>query len=177
MDLNRLTGTLRDVCKDHILNEKWLLAPSKRVGFQWLDRVVRSEQPVLNVRVKTLRHMALELASPEMDRQGVSFLHGVREEVVVDRIFSRLKASGSGYLAGLDPSPGLLRAINGAVRDLRVTGLSAQRLRPRAFEVTTKGLEIQALLTDYEKVLKGDFFRYTPSEYLAHLVHFAHSAK
>ena len=108
----------------------------------------------MNVRVKTLRHMALELASPEMDRQGVNFLHGVREEVVVDRMFSRLKASGSGYLAGLDPSVGLLRAIKGAVRDLRITGLTVHSLRPRAFEVSAKGLEMQALLADYEKVLK-----------------------
>ncbi len=40
-DLNSLTTALRDVCRERVLEEKWLLAPSRRVGFQWLDSVVR----------------------------------------------------------------------------------------------------------------------------------------
>ena len=153
MILNRLTYELRDVCRDHVLEEKWLIAPSLRVGFKWLDRIARSGQPLLNVRVKTLLHMALDLASPEMGRRGQTLLRGVRSTLFVDRIVERLKGTKAGYLSALEPSPGLTRTVQAALRDLRLVGLEAGRLRMKAFEVEEKGGEIRLLLQEYEKEL------------------------
>ena len=85
---NRLACSIRDLINRHVMEEKWLLAPSLRTGYQWLDVVTRSGRPVLNARVKTIARMALELASPEMQRSGVALLHGVREELLVDTILS-----------------------------------------------------------------------------------------
>ena len=152
--LSRLVRSLGDFCREHVLEEKWLIAPSLRVGFQWLDQVARSGQPVLNVRVKTLGHMALELASPEMSRQRVAYLRGARAQVLVGRIFGRLGETGkSGYLAALKPGPGLIQNILGALRDLRLAGLTASDLVETAFEVAEKGREIRSLLIEYEKEL------------------------
>ena len=36
--MNTLASELATVCRDHLLSEKWLIAPSRRVGHQWLDR-------------------------------------------------------------------------------------------------------------------------------------------
>ena len=153
--MNRLTRELREVCRKHVLEEKWLLAPSLRVGFQWVDRIARTGQPVLNLRVKTLLHTALELASPEMDRRGLSLLRGVRAEVLADRIFRRLKGFGDGYLTALEPSTGLLRTMQSAIRDLRLARLDSVRLQANAFEVEAKGREIQVLMEEYEKAVEA----------------------
>jgi RecB family exonuclease len=154
-DLNRLTLTLRDICRDKVLEEKWLLAPSLRVGFQWLDSVARSGQPVLNARVKTLRQMVLDLASGEMARKGLTFLGGVGGEVLVDRVFGRLRAAGRGYATGLEPSPGLTRTLVQAIRDLRLAGLRSPNVKAGAFEVKIKGEEIKQLLLEFEKALES----------------------
>ncbi len=155
-DLNRLTTALGDLCRERVLEEKWLLAPSLRVGFQWLDTVARSGEPLLNVRVKTLQHVVLDLASTEMQSRGVTFLRGVGVEVLVDRVFGRLRAAGSGYTTGLAPSPGLTRTLAQAIRDLRLAGLQARDLKTEAFEVQSKGREIRGLLIEYEKALEAE---------------------
>ena len=43
--MNRLTTALSDLCRRHLLTEKWLLAPSLRAGHQWLVAVTRGGQP------------------------------------------------------------------------------------------------------------------------------------
>ena len=152
--LSRLVRSLGDFCREHVLDEKWLIAPSLRVGFQWLEQVARSGQPVLNVRVKTLGHMALELASPEMVRRKATYLRGARAQVLIGRMFGRLGETGrSGYLATLKASPGLIRCFLGALRDLRLAGLTGEDLAEASFEVQEKGREIRSLLIEYEKEL------------------------
>ncbi len=34
--MNQLTTALAEVCREHVLEEKWLIVPSRRVGYQWL---------------------------------------------------------------------------------------------------------------------------------------------
>jgi len=155
MSLNRFTRAFRDFYKGNVLEEKWLLAPSLRVGFQWMDRVARSGQPVLNVRVKTLLHTALELASGEMQHRKLDFLRGMRHELLIHELFGRLKAKQGGYLASLDPSAGLTRTLKAAIRDLRLAGVRKGALGGKSFEVENKGKEIRFLLAEYEKELEA----------------------
>jgi len=137
-----------------MLEEKWLLAPSRRVGQQWLDSVVRSGQPVLNVHVETLETLTLlYLAAPEVERRGLTFVSGIQREVLISRVFSSLRVTGHGYLWPLPPSPGLISAISSTINDLRLAGIPAGEISPAQFEVDAKGREIAALLTEYEKRL------------------------
>jgi hypothetical protein len=152
--LNRLTQALRELCAEQALAEKWLLAPSRRVGMQWLDTVARSGQPVLNVRVESPQTMALlRLAAPALERKGLTFLRGLRREVLVGRLFAQLRDRGEGYLSALEPSPGLTAALSRALRDLRLAGVTAAGLGAGSFEVAAKGRELQGLLAAYEEQL------------------------
>ena len=155
-ELNRLTTELRDFCAEHVLEEKWLLAPARRIGYQWLETVTLSGQPVLNLRVKTLPAAALELAAPEMEGAGVTLLHGVRAEVIAGRAFESMRAKGEGYLSSLTPSPGLIRTILGALRDLRLAGLTSKTIDAGSFEVVSKGREIAVLMRQYERELESE---------------------
>ncbi|MDD3719450.1 MAG: PD-(D/E)XK nuclease family protein [Actinomycetota bacterium] len=150
--INRLTEGLGDLCAERVLAEKWLLAPSLRAGFQWLDAVTRAGRPVVNARVKTLPGMALELAAPEMERRGLSLVGGMRAELLTDGILARMREEG-GYLARLEASAGLVRAAASTLRELRLCGIAAQDLSPRLFDVPAKGRELASLLAAYEKEL------------------------
>ena len=156
MGERRLIRALARACREHVLAEKWLIAPSNRVGFQWLDAVAMAGQPVLNVRPKTLRHLALELASPELDRRGLAFLRGAAREVVAATILARTRSRAGRYLTTLEPSAGLIRTIDAAILELRLAGISSSDLDAAAFEVRAKGLETKALLAEYEKTLESD---------------------
>ncbi len=152
--MNPLITELANICRDYPVNTKWLLAPSLRIGFQWLDAVTRSGQPVLNVRVKTLQHAALDLVMPELRQQGLTYLGRLRTELLVSSIFVKLKESGQGYFTVLEPSPGLIQALMSTIGDMRLSGIKATDLSPDAFEVQEKGLETQRILSQYEEELE-----------------------
>jgi ATP-dependent helicase/nuclease subunit B len=154
--INHLAEGLRELCAARLYEEKWLLAPSLRTGYQWLDTVTRCGRPVLNVRVKTMSAMALELAAPQMARQGLTLLSGVRMELLTAGVLARLHRGG--YLARLEASPGLVRATASTLGALRRCGLASSDLSPRTFEVAEKGREIISLLAAYEDELSSRGF-------------------
>jgi PD-(D/E)XK nuclease superfamily len=156
--LNKLTSNLAEICKGRVFQEKWLIAPTLRVGFQWIDQITRSGVPVVNVRVKTLAGVVLELAYSEMEKHKVEFVGRLRSEIIIDQIFSKLKAKKEIYLTTLEPSPGLTKSIARTVNDLRLSGLTKDKLSSGAFEVSDKGKEIKSILTEYENNLQADKF-------------------
>ncbi len=158
IELNVFACELSEACRNQPLKEKWLLAPSLRIGYQWLDTVSRAGHPVLNARLKTLQHLALELAAPEIEKKGMTMLRGLREEVVIAGTFSSLKkrSKSKGYLSQLEPGPGLTHALRFTLRDLRLSGLSSRQLKKGAFEVEAKGSEISSLLATFEKTLEDE---------------------
>ncbi|MEA2064633.1 MAG: PD-(D/E)XK nuclease family protein [Gemmatimonadota bacterium] len=159
--LNEFTSHLRDICRDHLIEEKWLLAPSLRVGYQWCDMLTRTGRNLLNVRVKTFPHLALDFAGPQMSGSRLTYLRGLQEEALVAKAFVRIRKKTGGYLSTLAPGENLsqplplplTRALKRAVRDLRLAGLRAGDLGQAAFEVRPKAAEMKSLLAEYESEL------------------------
>ena len=157
LELNTFCAALARVCREQVLAEKWLLAPSIRVGVQWLDAIARAGQPVLNVRVITPRQLAWSLAAPELSKQGLAILGRRRAEVLVSRLIAKAGAGSQSYLCALEPSPGLVRTLIQAISDLRLAGLAADDLADlsgRVFEVRDKGYELRELVSAYEAELE-----------------------
>ena len=132
-----------------MFEEKWLVTPSLRVGHQWLDTVTLAGGPVLNVRVKTLKGIALELAGPDMARLGVSLITTTGSLIFIDRIVNRLRSSSSGYLSSLPTGPTLSQTVCSTVDALRLAGLTAQDLDPQCFEAPEKSRDLAFILTEY----------------------------
>ncbi len=151
--MNRFARELARICQERLLDEKWLIAPSLRVGHQWLDILTLANAPVLNVRIKTLKGLALDLASPEMARLGVSLITATGSLIFVDRIINRLRSSSTGYLSSLPPSPTLSRTVCSAIDALRLAGLSVDDLRPQCFEAPEKSEDLAFVLTEYLRAL------------------------
>jgi hypothetical protein len=164
LELNTFCAALARVCREQVLAEKWLLAPSIRVGVQWLDAIARAGQPVLNVRVMTPRQLAWSLAAPELSKQGLAALGRRRAEVLVSRLLivrsgdaATSDSSPRGYLGALEPGPDLVWSWIQALSDLRMAGLTSDDLRDPAgkvFEVRAKGRELRELLAAYEAELE-----------------------
>ncbi len=153
--MNKLTQFLGRICREKPLEEKWLLAPSLRVGYQWLETVTRGGQAAVNVRIKTLKGMTLDLAGPEVTRQGLKLISDQAGELLIDRIWARRRKKSRGYLSSLEVTPGLVQMLYSAVSDLRLAGIRSGELRITNFEVDDKGRELKAILKDFENELKS----------------------
>jgi len=153
--MNLFIRDLSRICRERLLDEKWLISPSLRVGYQWLDSVARSGQATVNVRIKTLKRFALDLASSEMSRKGVGFISSRAAIVLIDRIWSKLRVSGKGYLP--EPQLGLRlpETIFNTIDDIRLAGLDARQMDSSEFEAPEKGEELAAILEEYVEALKA----------------------
>jgi hypothetical protein len=153
--MNVLTQAIRQLCRNHLLNEKWLLAPSLRAGHEWFFAVAQSGQPVVNGHVKTLMKLALDLAGPAISERNLEFVSARRCALLVDRIIGRLRRRKpqEGYLWRMSPSVQLAEVVHKAIEAVRRAGLHAGDLVPERFEVDLKGQELQQILIEYERDL------------------------
>ncbi len=152
--MNNLTFKLALALERSLFARKRLIAPTLRVGYQWLDSVTRAGQPALNVHVDTLRKSALDIALPEIQRQGSKYLSGIQAEILVYGVFAGLQREGKGYLTNLSISQGLIERLVGSINDLRLAGISSDALTAAGFEVALKANEIKKLLALYEAELE-----------------------
>jgi len=143
-------ASLARVFREHVTEEKWLIAPSRRVGAQWVDRVAWLGGPVLNVRIKTPRSLALELAEPELARRGLKTLPDKGAIIVVERILRRMRSKLE-YFSSLEPTASLAGTLHRSLKGLRVAGLLPKNLRPACFEAEAKGADVARLLEAYER--------------------------
>jgi hypothetical protein len=151
--LNRFIEALAEVCREHLIREKWLIAPNLRVGHQWLESLTLHGIPLLNVRIKTFKGMSIDLAGLEMARQAVSLISDAGATIVVDRILTRLRSDPSSYFSSLPPSESLARTMSAAVKALRMAEVTPEKIDPGSFETPQKGRDVTAVLEEYLNVL------------------------
>ena len=130
LEQNRLIQALADICREELIQEKWLIAPSLRVGQQWLDRVALDGQPILNTRIKTFKVLAIELAAREMAGKGFSFVSSTAALIILDRILNELGKKSAVYLSSLPRSLRLCSTVLSAITSLRLAGIGSERLDP-----------------------------------------------
>ena len=146
---NALIDALACICREHVLDEKWLIAPSRRVAHQWLERVTRAGAPVVNVRVKTTRSLAIGLLAEELAAGRYAVSTPAERRIIVAAAWDRAMDDG-GYLGSAKVTPGLLALAEKTLLDLRMAGIASGALDPAHFEDPQKGRELQRLLKAYE---------------------------
>ena len=137
--MNTLTEHLAEACREHLLQAKWLIAPSRRVGHQWLDQVARAGAPVVNVHVQTIRGLAMKVIAPHLADGRVRVASPAVRRLVVAAAW-HTAMSDNGYLGSARLTPGLLALAEASLGDLCMAGLTASDLTAGSFEQATKGL-------------------------------------
>lgn len=148
--MNTLQSAIADACRERPLAEKWLIAPSLRVGQQWVTAVARAGTSVLNLHCRTVRSMAMHLASPHLLATGRKMMSPRAGEILTDRLWNQHLRRAGLYLGRMEPGIEFCRVLNRAVSDLRLAGLTSGDLPPQAFEADDKATEISQLLRAWE---------------------------
>ncbi len=147
--MSEFTEKLAAFLGNHLFAEKILIAPSIRVGNQWLDSVTSSGTPVFNTRVSTLKGFVLDLVMPF--KSGFA---GESERLITTaRAFANLKTKGHCYLSSLTPDLTLYSKVSATIDDMRMSGELFGSEKVRLFELDEKGREILFLYHEYIAIL------------------------
>ena len=155
--MNTFIAALAGLCASRPLDEKRLVAPSRRVGNQWLDAAARAGRPMLNVRVETLRSLAVDLAAPALASGGLTVAPHRAEHLLIDRALRTLLREGKlPYLSRAKPGAGLAATVLASLADLRQEGVPEDRLRRAVLEDDAKSADLKSVSGAYGRLLAAE---------------------
>lgn len=152
--MNKLIRSLGLYCKEHLLSEKFLVCPSLRSGQIWLDRAASLQNPVINVRLRTLKGLAFELVDHHLRENNLRHVNQSQALIIMNEIMSRLGTPGTSYFSRARTSVSLISGLVQTIDTIRLAGLTADKIKQEYFEVQEKGMNIQFILSEYENVLR-----------------------
>lgn len=153
LPLNSICASLAHLVRQRLLERKVLIAPNRRVGHQWVESVVRSGVPVVNLHVETTTALALSLAAEEIARSGRTLASKLQREALLEILWAEFAAADGGYLRTLPASAPVAAALARTIEDVRLAGLRPDDLDRQAFESGVKGSELAEFLSRYERGL------------------------
>ena len=124
-----LIAALARACERAPLAEKILIAPSLAVGHTLVERLAREGHPWMNLRVETIRTLALGLVGPELAREGLRLLSRAQALALVEQACGEFLKPKS-YFGQLRDRPGFHRALQRTFGEIRAAGLSSAGFRP-----------------------------------------------
>lgn len=142
---------LADIGSSYLLQRKWLLTPSLRVGHQWTESLARSGQPAVNIHPVTVNQLARELVAGELVRDTVSPVSADVGPWLVRAAWDVLPANG--YFGRLEPTAALTARVHESLNAVRMADLSPEALAQMVWEPVEKGCELVGLLRRFNELL------------------------
>lgn len=151
--LSRLSA----ICREHLLAEKIVVAPSLAIGHQIADAIAHSGTPWVNLRIETIRTLADSVAGFAIASEGLTVLSRAQALALIERACDRVLGTSS-YFSALADRPGLHRAIQKSIDDLRHAAVNASDLRSDKFEDAAKARDLAQILDAYnEEMERGGY--------------------
>ncbi len=148
----RLIEDLARVCRQQPLDEKILVAPSLPIGYQIVERLARIGVPWINLRVETARTLAHARIGPELAREGLRLLSRAQALALVEQACAEGLGPDS-YFGALSDRPGLHRALQATLDELRAAGLDPALLPAGAFSDRQKHRELREVFRRHAALL------------------------
>ncbi len=139
---------LETICKQHFLTEKILLVDSYMIGEQILRRFTQKNNYAINIKIKTIKELALDASSTEenlllSDALGTHFMYSLLLELKPD-----LR-----YFHEVEITPTLSQSMYQTVKQLRLAGYKSSTLSREQFVSLRKGEDMILILEAYEQLL------------------------
>ncbi len=157
VERNRLLSELADFCAAHSVDEKILLVPSFPVGQQILDALARSGCAHLNLRPATVFSLAHGVAGVALAAAGRETLSRAQLLALVEDACDQVLRPDS-YFGALRERPGLHRALQSTLNEIRRAGLTPEQLPSEALEDPRKAREMKAIGAAYRGALEAGSF-------------------
>ena len=149
-----LVQKIANVLAENPLEPVWVLAPSRRIGRQWIEILARTGTPVVNLRVTTIRALAYDLASAALAKDSLRVAPKRASLVLLEKI---LAESESGkklqYFRDTRSVRRLAERMLTSIVAIRQAGIDAEDIS-RKLKGTAKSQDLRILLMAYAAELK-----------------------
>jgi hypothetical protein len=132
----------------------WLVAPSRRVGQEWVETVVRLGHPVANLHVTTLAALAFDIVADTLAAAGTELAPPRAKLVAVERVLDESQADLESFRDFAGPLRRLAERVLTSLEALRASGLTSRDL-VRGLGRTAKARDLGLLLDRYDAALRG----------------------
>jgi RecB family exonuclease len=154
--IDPFVAQLAALCREHPVRAKWVIACSHALGHTLGERLALEGANWANLRFVTPFGLALEMAAPFLVERGINPLGEAIGSSLIMRLLAELPADTPSYFRGLGSHPEMATALWASIRELRLSGLSANTLPQDAFQNPAKHAELQALIGAYEAWLAAE---------------------
>lgn len=139
-------------CQQYMFEQKWLLAPSHRIGNQWKDRLNLRGINTVNLKTATVKSVALRIVSEELLSLDLEFAANDRVVLVVGGVLEKLlEEEKLHYFCDVESIFGLAQLVAKSIGDLRMA--SVERFEPSSFEDASKATDLRLIVERYEEEL------------------------
>ena len=135
----------------------WIVAPSRRVGRQWIDAIALGGIPVFNVRATTPRALCYDLAAPSLAAAGLSVASTRASLVLLEKVLHDADRGGRlQYFTSPRSYRRLAERTWASLFALRMTGITAEDVRRRARVDAKKRHDITLILEEYAAAVAAE---------------------
>jgi RecB family exonuclease len=155
--MNRLLEGLAALCETHRLEEKILISPSRAIGHQIAEALVRAGHPWVNLRVETVHTLAHGMIRDDLAEAGLGLVSRAQALALIEQICSQTLAAND-YFGRLKEQPGFHRALRQTLEDVRNAEVSPAHFRTEPFDDKRKADNLSAIVKAYETALAESQF-------------------
>ncbi len=157
MPPNTLIQGLIAACRDNPFQEKILLAPTSRIGRQWLDQAASYGLLAVNIRIGSVTRLIRDLAGPGLKEAGLEHPTLVERYAVIKNILASDR-TGVGYFSSLKPTLSVLAMMDRSFSDLANAGVRQAEALLTASYPHKKAEELSRLYALYQVRLESGKF-------------------
>jgi len=169
--LSNLINQLAAICRENRLGEKIVIAPSLAIGHQIGDALAQSGTSWVNLRFESIRTLVDAVVGFDLAEEGVTVLSRAQALALVEKACDRAIGAGSlegathsrqrtseSYFASLADRPGLRRAVQRSIDDLRLAGVRVGTVPANVFEDERKAGDLSKIVSAYDQELVSGKF-------------------
>jgi len=132
----------------------WLVAPSRRVGHEWLETVVRLGHPVANLHVTTLAALAFDIVADTLTATGTELAPPRAKLVAAEQVLDDSRADLESFRDFTGPLRRLAERVLASLEALRAAGLTSRDV-VGGLGRSAKARDLGLLLDRYTATLEG----------------------
>lgn len=168
--MSYLISQLAAICRENLLGEKIVIAPSLAIGHQIGDALAQSGTSWVNLRFESIRTLVDAVVGFDLAEEGLTVLSRAQALAMVekacDRALGGVRPDGTqddgaapvSYFASLSDRPGLRRAVQRSIDDLQQAGVRMGRVPVNAFEDERKAGDLARIILAYDQELADGKF-------------------
>ncbi|MBD3108449.1 PD-(D/E)XK nuclease family protein [Bacillus sp. AGMB 02131] len=154
--MDYMINELKQICHMEPLREKILIADSYYIGNQIVEAYMEKERFVVNLHVKTVHELAVEILSSQKIFLGTIADKVITEYFIYETVMNLKKKSQLYYFNSIEITSSFCKSIHNTIMQLRLAGYDENNIDETNFLSSNKGNDFKKILAHYKQMLDSN---------------------